>query len=219
MTGPSPTPEYTKVGSPIVHVVDDDEPTALAMARLLAAAGFEVRTFASADDFLARFDPTIAGCVILDMRMPGPSGLDLQVAIAERENPLPVIFMTGHGEVRDSVRAIQRGAIDFLTKPVEADALLDAVSRALARDRANREARSHRQQLRLRYDRLTPREREVFAHLIGGQLNKQVAADLRITERTIKLHRAQIFRKLETDSTAGLTRMAMELGIEPAGDT
>ncbi len=219
MTGSSPTPEHTKVGSPIVHVVDDDEPTVRAMARLLAAAGFEVRTFASADDFLARFDPGSAGCVILDVRMPGPSGLDLQVAIAERENPLPVIFMTGYGEVRDSVRAIQRGAIDFLTKPVEADALVDAVSRALAQDRSNREAGLHRQQLRLRYDRLTPREREVFAHLIGGQINKQVAADLRITERTIKLHRAQIFTKLETDSIAGLTRIAMELGIEPTGDT
>jgi FixJ family two-component response regulator len=217
MTDPSLTAAHPQTGSPIVHVVDDDAPTALAMARLLDAAGFKVRTFANADDFLARFELNTAGCVILDVRMPGASGLDLQVAIAERENPLPVIFLTGHGLVSDSVRAIQSGAIDFLTKPVEADALVAAVIRALTQDRVNREARLHRQQLRLRFDRLTPREREVFAHLVRGQLNKQVAADLSITERTIKAHRAEIFRKLETDSIAGLTRLAMQLGIDQAG--
>ena len=218
MTRPSPPPARAETGSPLVYVVDDDEPTAKAMARLLGAAGFEVRTSASAHDFLARFEPNTAGCVVLDLRLPGPSGLDLQDLIAAGENPLPVIFLTGHGEVRDSVRAIQRGAVDFLTKPVEAGALINAVTRALAQDRVNRDARSHRQRLRHHFDRLTSREREVFAHLVCGQLNKQVAADLHIGERTIKLHRAQIFRKLETDSIAGLTRIAIELGIEPAVD-
>jgi FixJ family two-component response regulator len=218
MTRPSPPPERAETGSPIVYVVDDDEPTTRAMARLLGAAGFEVRTAASGEAFLARFEPHTAGCVVLDMRLPGPSGLDLQDVIAAGENPLPVIFLTGYGEVRDSVRAIQRGAVDFLTKPVEAGALINAVTRALAQDRVNRDARSHRQRLRDHFDRLTSREREVFAHLVCGQLNKQVAADLHIGERTIKLHRARIFRKLETDSIAGLTRIAIALGIEPAVD-
>jgi FixJ family two-component response regulator len=218
MTRPSPPADPTEAGSPIVYVVDDDEPTVKAMARLLGAGGFEVRTSASAADFLVRFEPDAAGCVVLDMRLPGPSGLDLQEVIAAGENPLPVIFLTGYGEVRDSVRAMQRGAVDFLTKPVKAEALINAVTRALAQDRVNRDARSRRQRLRQHFDRLTSREREVFAHLVCGQLNKQVAADLHIAERTIKLHRAQIFRKLETDSIAGLTRIAIELGIEPAGE-
>jgi FixJ family two-component response regulator len=218
MTRRSPPPARTETGSPIVYVVDDDEPTARAMARLLGAAGFEVRTSASADDFLAGFESNTAGCVVLDMRLPGPSGLDLQDVIAAGENPLPVIFLTGHGEVRDSVRAIQRGAVDFLTKPVEAEALVNVVTRALAQDRVDRDARSDRQRLRHHFDRLTAREREVFSHLVCGQLNKQVAAALHIGERTIKLHRAQIYRKLETDSIAGLTRIAIALGIEPAGD-
>jgi len=199
----------------MVHVVDDEEPTRKAMSRLLTVAGFEVRTYGSGDDFLARFEPHTTGCIVLDMRLPGGSGLDLQAAIAECDNPLPIIFLTGHGEVRDSVRAIQRGAIDFLIKPVEGNVLIDAVTRALAQDTANRAARMHLQGVRERYGRLTIREREVFAHLISGQLNKQVAADLGISERTIKLHRARIFQKLQTDSIAALARIAMDLGVEP----
>jgi len=210
-------PDACAASPAIVHVVDDEEPTRKAMARLLAASGFEVQTYASGDDFLSRCDRHAAGCIVLDVRLPGANGLELQMLIGQRENPLPIVFLTGHGEVRDSVRAIQRGAIDFLIKPVEGAVLLDAVSRALARDGADRVARSHLQAVRDRYARLTLREREVFAHLVAGQLNKQVASDLGIAERTIKLHRARIFTKLETDSIAALARIAIDLGIEPEG--
>jgi FixJ family two-component response regulator len=200
--------------SPLVHVVDDDEATRTAMARLLRAEGFEVRTYASAREFLLTL-PNQPGCVILDVQMPDLNGLELQAHIAERDDPPPVIFLTGHAEIPDSVRAMRRGAIDFLTKPAPAGVLLDAVGRALAKDAADRAARDRTRALRERYDRLTEREREVFAHLISGQLNKQVAADLNIAERTIKLHRARIFDKLETDSMAELARIAIDLGIAP----
>ncbi|HJZ76991.1 MAG TPA: response regulator [Vicinamibacterales bacterium] len=207
--GPLPAP------GAIVHIVDDEEPTRKAMSRLLMAAGFEVRTYGGGDDFLARFERHTPGCIVLDMRLPGASGLDLQTVIAQCDNPLPIVFLTGHGEVRDSVRAIQRGAIDFLIKPADGTVLIDAVSRALVQDSANRAARTHLRSVRERYERLTVREREVFAHLISGQLNKQVAADLGISERTIKLHRARIFDKLQTDSIAALARIAIDLGVEP----
>jgi FixJ family two-component response regulator len=200
----------------IVHVVDDDDDTRKGTARLLAAAGFEARTYASARDFLMALEPNMAGCIILDVRLPDRSGLDVQSALAERAVTLPIVFVTGHGEIPDTVRAIQRGAVDFLTKPVEGDVLLAAVGRALAQDVAARGAHAHRRALRNRYERLTAREREVFLHLIGGQLNKQVAADLQITERTIKMHRANIFQKLEVNSMAEMARLAVDLGIAPA---
>ena len=199
----------------MVHVVDDDEPTRRGTARLLEAAGFSARTYASAGDFLSAVGPETCGCVILDVRLPDQSGLDLQVALAERNVTLPIIFMTGYGQIPDTVRAMQRGAVDFLTKPVDGHVLIGVVTRALAQDAASRTARLHEQTLRARYERLTTREREVFLHLIGGQLNKQVAADLEISERTIKLHRANIFRKLEVDSMAEMARLAVELGLPP----
>lgn len=200
----------------IVHIVDDDELIRKGTVRLLGAAGFDTRAYGSARDFLSAVAPDSAGCVILDMRLPDQSGLELQAALTERDVPLPIIFMTGFGEIPDTVRAIQHGAIDFLTKPVDGDVLIAAVSRALAKDEASRLVRAHRQNLRRRYERLTPREREVFLHLIRGQLNKQVAADLDITERTIKLHRASILDKLEVDSMAEMARLAVDLGIDPA---
>jgi FixJ family two-component response regulator len=199
----------------IVHIVDDDELIRKGTVRLLGAAGFDTRAYGSAGDFLSAVEADSAGCVILDMRLPDQSGLELQAALTERDVPLPIIFMTGFGEIPDTVRAIQHGAIDFLTKPVDGDVLIAAVSRALAKDEASRVVRAHRQNLRRRYERLTPREREVFLHLIRGQLNKQVAADLDITERTIKLHRASIFDKLEVDSMAEMARLAADLGIDP----
>ena len=203
--------------APIVHVVDDDEAARKATARLLAASGFEARTYASAREFLNAIEPDMPGCIILDVRLPDQNGLDLQVALTRRGVPLPIVFMTGHGEIPDTVRAIQGGAVDFLTKPVDGDVLLAAVARALAQDDASRAVRARQQDLRGRYERLTPREREVFLHLIAGQLNKQVAADLQITERTIKLHRANILEKLEVGSMAELARLAADLGIDPAG--
>jgi FixJ family two-component response regulator len=202
--------------SQIVHVVDDDELARTGTARLLAAAGFDARTYASARDFMTAIAPDMAGCIILDVRLPDQSGLELQTALATHAVTLPIVFVTGHGEIRDTVRAIQHGAVDFLTKPVDGDVLLAAVGRALAQDAAARGVRAHQQDLRNRYERLTPREREVFLHLIGGQLNKQVAADLLITERTIKMHRANIFLKLEVNSMAEMVRLAVDLGIAPA---
>ena len=204
------------MGGPIVHVVDDDDLARSGTARLLGAAGFEVRTYANAGDFLAAVDPDAPGCAILDIQLPDQHGLEIQQALAERAVRLPVVFVTGHGEIPDSVRAIQRGAIDFLTKPIDGDILLAAVSRALAHDASVRQERSRHDTQRARYERLTPREREVFLHLISGQLNKQVAADLQITERTIKLHRASIFQKLEVGSMAEMARLAVDLGIDPA---
>ena len=208
--------DQSRAEAPIVHVVDDDEAVRKATERLLGAAGFAVRTYGSADAFLSAFAAGTAGCIVLDVRMPGPSGTELQTMMAARDDRIPIIFLTGHAEVPESVRAIQRGAIDYLLKPVDAPVLIDAVSRALARDNVDRATRANRRMLQARYERLTPREREVFAHLIGGQINKQVAADLNITERTIKLHRARIFEKLEVDSMASLVRLAIDLEIAPA---
>jgi FixJ family two-component response regulator len=205
--------------SPRVHIVDDDALTRTATARLLETAGFETRTYASAADFLRVIDPDMRGCIILDVRLPDQSGLEVQTALATRAVTLPIIFLTGYGEIPDTVRAMQRGAVDFLTKPVDGDVLLAAVGRALAQDAASLGVRAHQLDLRTRYERLTPREREVFLHLIGGQLNKQVAADLRITERTIKMHRANILLKLEVASMAEMVRLADELGIAPAQTT
>ena len=201
--------------TPTVYIVDDDEGIRKATTRLLTAAGFAVCAYPSGDRLLAELSPNTPGCIILDVRMPGLSGLELQVALGDREERLPIIFLTGHAEVPDTVRAIRGGAVDFLTKPIDPALLLEAVDRALAQDAHDRTIREHQRHLRARYEKLTDRERQVFERLIGGQLNKQVAADLNITERTIKLHRARILQKLDVDSMAGLARFAVELGIQP----
>lgn len=200
----------------LVHIVDDDDEVRRATSRLLAAEGFASRGYPDSAAFLEAVDQSIPGCVILDVQMPGASGLDAQVALADRNVQLPVIFLTGHGQIPDTVRAMQRGAVDFLTKPVEASVLVDAVRRAIAQDADARRHRARLGELRGRYERLTDREREVFLQLIRGQLNKQAAAELDITERTIKLHRANVLRKLEVGSMAELARFARDLGIEPA---
>ena len=200
----------------IIHVVDDEEDTRKGTARLLAAAGFDARTYASAGEFLGAIESESTGCIVLDVRLPDKNGLDLQATLAGRAVQLPIIFLTGHGEIPDTVRAMQRGAVDFLTKPVDGEVLLAAVRRALAQDESARTARVRHDSLRRRYERLTPRERDVFAHLISGQLNKQVGADLLITERTVKMYRASILEKLEVTSMAELARLAVDLGIDPA---
>jgi FixJ family two-component response regulator len=205
-------------GSPVVvHVIEDDESSRIASSRLLRSAGYAVRAYANGEEFLAN-PPTEAGCVVLDLRLPGPSGLDLQELLTTVDNSLPIVFLTGHADVPKTVRAMKAGAVDFLTKPVDAPVLLDAVARAIARDAENRAVRARQQEVRTRYNRLTPREREVFAHLISGQLNKQVGFDLGISERTTKIHRHQVLQKMEAASIADLVRMAADLGVSPTGN-
>ena len=176
--------------TPLIHVVDDDESLRTALLRLLDAAGFKARGYASVGDFLLQPPPDGPGCVLLDVRMPGPSGLDLQAALLRQGNALPVIFLTGYADVAASVQAMKAGAVDFLTKPVQREALFDALQRALARDAAEREACARAEQLRAAFASLTSRERAVFDCVVAGQLNKQIAEALGIAERTVKMQRA-----------------------------
>lgn len=202
---------------PIVHLVEDDPSSREATARFLRVSGFTVRTYASAEAMLDAPETSEPGCILLDLQLPGSSGLELQEALAAREDPLPIVFLTGYGEIADSVRAMKSGAVDFLSKTVEGEALLEAVRTALARDAADRATRARLRVLRARYRRLTPREREVFAHLLSGRLNKQMGYDLGISERTIKVHRHHVLEKMEAASIADLVRMADDLAVTPAG--
>jgi FixJ family two-component response regulator len=192
---------------PCVHVVDDDAAVLSAVTRVLRSSGMEVRTFTSAQAFFAQHAPEDRGCVVLDLSMPGRGGLDVQAALADDECPLPVVFLSGHGDVVTSVRAMKAGAVDFLTKPVEAQALIVAVRRALDSDSAARAARDVRRAVRSRVARLTPREHQVLAQLVEGKLNKQIAAELGASEKTIKVHRARVLQKMTVRSIAALVRM------------
>jgi FixJ family two-component response regulator len=196
---------------PLIHVVDDDESLRPALLRLLAAAGFEARGYASAGEFLLQPPPARPGCLLLDVRMPGPSGLDLQEALQRHGIGLPIVFMTGYADLASSVGAMKAGAVDFLAKPVERDALFDALRRALERDSAQRVAHDEAKQLRARFDSLKPREREVFDRIVAGRLNKQIATELGIAERTVKMQRAQVMAKLGAGSAAELGRLAERL--------
>jgi len=200
---------------PIVHVVDDDPSFLTAISRLLRVNGFFVKTYSSAREFLSQRDTDAPGCVLADLRMPQMNGLDLQSALAQTLNPLPILFLTGHGDIPSSVRAMRGGAEDFLEKRAPKEKVFDAVTRALARDAREREARDRQRELSTRFDTLTGREREVLAHVVQGQLNKQIAWDLGIHERTVKLHRTAITTKLKVQSVAELTRLAQEAGIFP----
>ncbi|QQS53557.1 MAG: response regulator transcription factor [Candidatus Competibacteraceae bacterium] len=197
--------------TPLIHVVDDDESLRTALLRLLGAAGFEVRGYASTGDFLLHPLPDRPGCLLLDLRLPGPSGLELQAALPRHGVRLPVIFLTGHADVAASVRAMKAGAVDFLTKPVERDALFEALQCALTRDTAQRAARAEAKRLRATFAALTPRERQVFDGLVAGWLNKQIADDLGISERTVKAQRAQLMAKLGVGSAAELGQLAERL--------
>ena len=197
--------------TPLIHVVDDDESLRTAVLRLLGAAGFEACGYASTGDFLLHPLPDRPGCLLLDVRMPGPSGLDLQAALKQQGIMLPVIFLTGHADVTSSVKAMKAGAVDFLTKPVKRDILLDALRRALAMDALQRAARDEADRLLARFASLTPREREVFDLIIIGRLNKQIADEMGIAERTVKLQRAQVMAKLGAGSAAELGRLAERL--------
>jgi RNA polymerase sigma factor (sigma-70 family) len=197
--------------APLIHVVDDDASMRAALLRLLGAAGFEARGYASTGEFLLQPLPDRPGCLLLDMRMPGPSGLELQASLQQRNITLPVVFLTGHATVDSSVRAMKAGAVDFLTKPVKRDILLEAVQRALAQDATQRMAREEADRLHARFDSLTARQREVFDRIVAGKLNKQIADELAIAERTVKREREQVMAKLEANSTADLGRLAQLL--------
>lgn len=201
-----------------VFLVDDDEALRLATTRLLTACGFAVRAFASADDFLAAFDPVAPGCLLLDLRMPGKSGLELQQTLVARKVEMPIVFLTGHADVPTSVHAMRKGAIDFLQKPAREEDLVAALNRALDRDVATRGDRLEVAELRRRYETLTPRERDVFTEVLVGQLNKQAAYSLGIAERTVKLHRARVLEKMRAASLPDLVRMAERLGLGPTKD-
>jgi FixJ family two-component response regulator len=198
--------------SPVVHIVDDDPSFLVALGRLLKASGYAVKTYASAADFLAN-PGDAAGCVITDLRMPGMDGLDLQQALVRGANPLPVVFLTGEGDIPTTVRAMRQGAEDFLTKRAPKGDILAAVDRAIARDAQRRAEEARLHELQARFATLTSRELDVLRHVVAGRLNKQIAADLGINERTVKLHRTAITTKLQVRSVAELTRLAQAAGL------
>ena len=199
-----------------VFLVDDEPELRQALTRLLKAEGLDVESFGSALECLARVTEDTAGCLLLDLAMPGLDGLEVQERVAATGAKLGIVFLTGHGDIPTSVRAVRAGALDFLTKPVRRDDLLRAVHAALAHASEQYAAAAANADLRGRYAQLTPREREVLTHVISGKLNKVIAADLGTTEQTIKVHRARVMEKLAVDSVAGLVRAAQQLGVPPA---
>jgi len=199
--------------APTVLVIDDDPSVLKALSRLLRSIELNVSTFASPQEFLEQFKPGLHGCLVLDVEMPNFSGLELQQELAARDSQLPIIFLTGHGDIPMSVRAMKQGAIDFLTKPVHDQDLIAAVHTAIEKDRMNLQTRAELAEIRDRLEALTPREREVLGHVVSGRLNKQIAADLGTVEKTIKVHRAHLMTKLKARSLADLVRMAERAGI------
>jgi FixJ family two-component response regulator len=199
----------------VVYVVDDDDAVCRALARLVRSVGLSAETFRSARAFLEHAAPDRPACLILDMRLPGPSGLDLQEALSQAGRDIPIVFITGHGDVSSSVRAMKGGAVDFLQKPFNDQELLDCVQRALTRSRERRAERAQRNDVQSRLDTLTPREREVLLQVVTGKLNKQIAGDLGIAEKTIKVHRGRVMQKMRADSVADLVRMVGKLGLSP----
>ena len=200
----------------IILVVDDDISVREALEGLIRSAGWRVETFPSAQEFLARPPADAPGCLVLDVRLPGLSGLDLQKRLAEMNLELPIIFITGHGDVPTSVQAMKAGALEFLTKPFADQDLLNAIQQAVKHDRAERRSQAKIRELHGRYQSLTPREREIMERVVAGLLNKQIAAELGISEITVKAHRGQVMRKMRADSLADLVTMSEALGIRRA---
>lgn len=203
-------------GREVVYLVDDDPSVRTALKRLLTAAGVHVVAYASAQAFLDGYDPGAAGCVLLDIAMPGMSGLELEQALTARGSMLSVIFLTGHGDVHMSVGAMKRGAVDFLTKPVDSGELLAAIAAAFRHNRSLRLLRAEQAEIERRFQTLTPREREVLVHVVAGKPNKQVAAELGTVEKTIKVHRARVMEKMRVRSLAELVRLVEHAGVKPA---
>ncbi len=200
--------------APTVYLVDDDASVLRGLSRLLAAAGMKVAAFDSPREFLQGLDPAAPGCLVLDVAMPGLSGPDLQQALAARRSELPIVFLSGHGDIPTSVQAMKRGAADFLTKPVDEEVLLAAIRNALERDRALRGAREELARIERRLATLTPREREVLERVVAGRLNKQIAAELGTVEKTIKVHRASVMQKMGVRTLADLVRLAGRAGVK-----
>ncbi|HEY3065486.1 MAG TPA: response regulator transcription factor [Methylomirabilota bacterium] len=198
----------------LVYVVDDDEKVRRALSRLIRSVGLDVQTFPSAKAFLEHELPDRPACLVLDLRLRGPSGLDLQTTLAEKQLTIPIIFISGHGTVPASVRAMKGGALDFLEKPFDDAQLLDSIERALSRSRDERLEHAERSVLQRRMETLTPREREVMALVVRGMLNKQIAAELGAAEKTIKIHRGRVMKKMQAESVAELIRMAQRLGVD-----
>ncbi len=196
-----------------IAIVDDDLSFREGVSSLIRAAGWKVETFASAEEFLARPRAETPSCLLLDLQLPDLSGLDLQKRMAEGNLDIPIVFLTGHGDIPASVQAMKAGAVEFLTKPFDKEQLFSAIAEAMERDRANRRRQADIDALRARYASLTSREQEVMEQVVSGLLNKQVAAELDISEFTVKVHRGQVMRKMHANSLADLVRMAEKLGI------
>lgn len=196
-------------GHPCVFVVDDDVSVRESLKNLFRSVGLKVDTFPTAEDFLSNRRPSDYGCLVLDVRMPGLSGLDLQTELDRLERPIAIVFITGHGDIPMSVRAIKGGAVEFLTKPFRDQDLLDAVRKAMQLDQERQRREAETVEIRERYRSLTPREQEVLKLVVAGLANKQIAAEMGISEPTVKLHRGRIMRKMGADSLAALIRMAL----------
>jgi FixJ family two-component response regulator len=210
VTGGMPRPDS---GEPIVFVIDDDASVRNALSNLFRSVGLRVQVFGSAPEFLQSKLADAPSCLVLDIRLPGPSGLDFQAELATANIHIPIIFMTGHGDIPMTVQAMKAGAVDFLSKPFRDQDMLDAVSTAIERDRQRRQGEQVTHDLRTRFESLTPREREILALVAAGLMNKQIAAEIDLAEITVKIHRGRVMKKLGARSLADLVRMAEALGV------